>query len=75
MCGINGADPGAVPGASTRQHYGGEIGSTHTVKAHSFIRHCIRRYRADFINAKNQKARRVAANINTAIVAGAKLAA
>lgn len=59
------------PGGGTRRlhqvYYGGEIGSTHTVKAQSFIRYCNHRYRAIFINAKQLKARRVAANRNTLI--------
>ncbi len=64
MCGISGADPGAVPGASTT-YYGGETGSTHIVKVQSFIRHGIRRYRANLINAKTNTARREkAANEN-----------
>jgi len=70
MCEISGADPGAVPGASTI-NCGGETGSTHIVKARSFIRYCNHRYRANFITAKTKKATRVAANRNTVIAVAA----
>jgi hypothetical protein len=62
---------GRYPAPPPYENCGGEIGSTHIVKVQSFIRYGNHRYRANFINAKTQKARRVAANVGTALAVAA----